>query len=53
MELSHTTDFLDGALAQPGESPELLSYISEMTQVQAKLIKEVKNTRLKLGLDRA
>jgi vacuolar-type H+-ATPase subunit I/STV1 len=53
MELSHTSDFLDGALAQPGESPELLSYISEMTQVQAELIKEVKNTRLKLGLDRA
>jgi len=53
MELSHTTDFLDGALAQPGDSPELLAYISEMTQVQAELIKEVKNTRLKLGLDKA
>ena len=53
MELSHTSDFIDGALAQPGDSPELLAYISEMTQVQAELIKEVKNTRLKLGLDKA
>ena len=52
-ELSHTTDFLDGALAQPGESPELLAYISEMTQVQAELVKEVKQTRVKLGLDKA
>ena len=53
LELSHTTDFLDGALAQPGESPELLAYISEMTQVQAELVKEVKQTRVKLGLDKA
>ena len=51
--LKHTTDLLDGALNQPGDSPELLAYISEMTQEQAELIKEVKETRIKLGLNKA
>lgn len=52
-ELQHTTDLLDGALAQPGDSPELLAYINEMTQVQADIVEDVKKLRLKLGLDRA
>ena len=51
--LKNTTDLLDGALAQPGESSELLAYISEMTQEHASLIKEVKEIRIKLGLDKA